>query len=411
MKRELLFCWELGAGTGHVSPYLPLLKALHARGWDISVAVRDTAEVSDMLRPLGFRLLQAPVCGRQFSGMEANSYNLSEILLHFGYGDVRTLSGLVEAWRSLFRLARPDLVLCSAAPTAQWVAQAEGIPSAMIGSGFNCPPVSQPMPLLRDWVPGVEQRLQNAEATASSVMTSVHAKLFPQTGTQSGVQSFQRLFADAFELLCTFRELDHYPSRGADARYHGVLSARRFPELSASPCEVFAYLRNGTQAETIVDALAQSKLRTLVYWPDASPQTVSRKRAGQVQFATQAVDLATVLGGCRFVVGYASHHLTTEALLAGKPLLLAPNYLEQELTARAVERMGAGISLAGKGRALRLNRVIGQMLDDTTLHETAREFGARYADWSAAAATESLADICQKLVSRNTAFPRKVAAL
>jgi hypothetical protein len=407
MNRRLLFCWELGAGTGHVSPYLPLLVALRSRGWDIAVAVRDTTEVSAMIRPHGFTLLQAPVCARLFSGVSADSFNMTETLLHFGYGDERSMRGLAEAWRALFNLYRPDLVLCSAAPTAQWVAQAEGLTHAMIGSGYNCPPPTQPLPLFRDWKPGVEQRLQNAEATVTSVLTAVRERVFHLGGTYTP----QHLFGKTPELLCTFKELDHYPSRESDAVYHGILSARRFAALSARKYEVFAYLRDGPQTEGVIAALAQSRLRTLVYWPDAPTSNHRRLQGESLHFADRAIALEEVMGGCRFVVGYASHHLTAEALLTGKPLMLVPMFLEQELTARAVERIGAGISLTGKGRGLRLNRVINQMQDDVSLHESAQAFAARHASWSAHAAIEAVATRCEALLSNVSAVSRKVVAL
>lgn len=406
MKRRLLFCWELGAGTGHVSPYLPLLSALSERGWEIVVAVRDTTEVADMLRPHGFRLVQAPVCAREFSGIPSASYNFAETLLHFGYGEERTLRSLVEAWLTLVDLVRPDFLLASAAPTAQWVAQAMGLPHAMIGSGFNCPPPTQPLPLLRDWAAGVELRLRNSEATMTSVMTTVNERVF-----HGGVFTPQRLFADSPDFLCTFKELDHYPARADSSVHYGILSARRFQSLPDAPCDVFAYLRNGPQTEAVVAALAQSGMRCLVYWPDAPDSNHRRHQSAKMSFADRAVALDKVVGGCRYVVGYASHHLTAEALLAGKPLLLMPLFLEQELTARAVERMGAGVSLAGKGRGQRIPRLLKQLHEDNALHDAARQFAGTYANWSAKDSIQALVARSESLISNVSAASRKVVAL
>lgn len=407
MKRKLLFAWELGAGTGHVSPYLPLLRRMQARGWEITAAVRDTMEVGDMLRPLGITMVQAPVCARQFNGFDSLSYNFTETLLHFGYGDTRALHGLVEAWVSLCDLIGPDLIICSAAPALQLVAQNRGLPHTIIGSGYNCPPPAHPLPLIRDWAPGVEQRLQNAEATVGSVLASVREKVF----LEPGAYTTQQLFANSPAQLCTFRELDHYPARSADSAYFGILTARRYPAVRTSEYEVFAYLRNCAQGEALVSALAQSKLRALVYWPDAPNRNHFRHESGHLKITDRAVQLEHVLGGCRFVVGYGSHHLTAEALLAGKPLMLLPNYLEQELTCRAVEHLGAGISTVGKGRKMRFNRLIAQMCEDTSLQSAAQRFAANQDNWSAEESAESLAEKCEQLISSHLAAPRKVVAL
>ncbi|MDX2220452.1 MAG: hypothetical protein SF172_15655 [Burkholderiales bacterium] len=406
MKRRLLFAWELGAGTGHVSPYIPLLQCLQARGWEITVAVRDTAEVASLVRSHEFTLLQAPVSTRLFPGLDSTSYNYTETLLHFGYGDPQTLRGLSEAWVSLCDLVRPDLILCSAAPTLQFVAQCLGIPHAMIGSGYNCPPATRPLPLFRDWAPGVEQRLQNAEATVGSVLSTVREQVFRRTGPLS----IQQLLSDSPAFLCTFHELDHYPAREAGAEYCGILSARRYPALAEAPCDVFAYLR-GAQGETVVSALAQSKLRALVYWPDAPDAAYQRFASEHLTISPRAVKLDQVIGGCRFVIGYGSHHLTAEALLAGKPLLLLPNHLEQELTCRAVERMGAGISNLGKARRQKPGRLLTQMIEDESLHAAAQAFAAQYEGWSAERSTEALAEHCEHMVSSHSAVVRKVVAL
>lgn len=407
MKPRLLFAWELGAGTGHVAPYVPLLRRLQAQGWEITAAVRDTAEVADVLRPLGIAMLQAPICGRQFPGFDAVSYNFTETLLHFGYGDARTFRGLVEAWTSLCDVVAPDFILCSAAPTLQLVAQARKLPHAVIGSGYNCPPPMHPLPLIRDWAPGVEQRLQNAEATVMSVLSLVREQVFRLPGTYST----QALFQHSPALLCTFRELDHYPARPAGATFYGILSARRYPPVAAAEFEVFAYLRDCANGDALIAALAQSKLRTLVYWPDAPDAHHRRNQSTLLRFADRAVPLESVLGGCRFVISYGSHHLTAEALLAGKPLLVLPNYLEQELTGRAVERLGAGISTAGAGRKVRFNRLLSQMYDDAGFRLAAERFAANQDDWSADAASQALAVRCEQMASSHSVVPRKVVAL
>ena len=44
---RILFAWEIGDHSGHVVPYLPLLRRYREAGHEVVVAARDTGEVGE----------------------------------------------------------------------------------------------------------------------------------------------------------------------------------------------------------------------------------------------------------------------------------------------------------------------------------------------------------------------------
>jgi hypothetical protein len=82
---RVIFCNELGEGTGHFAPYLSLLDALAQRGWQVSIAARNPAEAAPASHQRGFTLFQAPISTTAFAGLDSASFSYTEILHHFGY--------------------------------------------------------------------------------------------------------------------------------------------------------------------------------------------------------------------------------------------------------------------------------------------------------------------------------------
>src|SRR5438552_11636591 len=58
------------------------------------------------------------------------------------------------------------------------------------------------------------------------------------------------------------------------------------------------------------------------------------------------MSVSRMLPQADMVICHASHQMTAQALLAGKPLLLLPTQLEQFLITRRVVRYGAGLGIA-----------------------------------------------------------------
>jgi UDP:flavonoid glycosyltransferase YjiC (YdhE family) len=395
---RVLFCNELGEGTGHFAPYLSLLDALAQRGWQVTVAARTPGEVASIAHQRGFTLLQAPISTTAFAGLDSASYSYTEILHHFGYAHEATLGGLYLAWKNLLSLIRPDLVLANAAPTAHLAAQSLGIPLLAVGSGFNCPPALDPLPLIRDWRPGIEARIEASENLARRTVDAVLGAF-----GDSRPAAWQGIY-QVPSLLCTLPELDHFPSRPAGGRYIGMLpTAGAVSSLVEGPaCDVFVYFRVNQFIESLLADLRRLGLRTTVYCADMSHADRTRWRSAGLDMLDRPADLRAVLPHCRLVVGYAGHNLTAETLLAGKPMLLLPVHLEQDLTAQNVVRLGAGLAVRPGERNPKFRRLLERLLGEAAFTDAAAAFASRYRDWTAERALGEALSACDETVASAT---------
>lgn len=124
-----LFAWELGQGYGHVGEMLPVARLLRDHGHEVVFAVRSFAVAEPTVGADGFRIVAAPFWeGSEETAAAAppvDSY--AQILLHSGYGAADSLTGLVGAWRDVFRAVSPDFLVADHAPTALLAAHAHGL--------------------------------------------------------------------------------------------------------------------------------------------------------------------------------------------------------------------------------------------------------------------------------------------
>ncbi len=115
---KILFTWELGGGLGHVVPYLGVIAGLQRRGHRVTFALRDPTRASALLAPRGVRCLPAPIRTRPITRRVVLMCTFADILYNCGFDEPDLLRGLVEAWRGLFELTKPDMVVFDHSPTA-----------------------------------------------------------------------------------------------------------------------------------------------------------------------------------------------------------------------------------------------------------------------------------------------------
>lgn len=372
MAKRVLFGWELGEGNGHLRPYLSLLRELASRGWDVGVAQRNTAVAATELAATGWPVFQAPVCQNEFSGISASPANHTEICLAAGFAHAETLLGLVSAWRALFRSFEPDLVIGNFSPVLMLASHAAGVPALRLGTGYNSPPLAGRPPLIQPWTPGLDERLDRAEAhalkTANGVMRALGLPPLAELGAALEGRG---------TLLATIPAIDPFSSRPASHEYIGPLPASRLPAVDGALPEVFASLRmDHPHAEAALQALRGCGRRAWAYVPDATPAWCARISTPDLLVSPQPFDLPTALGACRAVVTYGGHSLVLAALLAGRPLLLLPGSGEQRLTAMKVTELGAGLAAGRDERPARVATALKRILEEAAFTEAARRIEA-----------------------------------
>ena len=387
--------WELGAGTGHFSTLLPIGLELKARGHALRLHLREHDVGRDLPGAHDIPRQGAPI----WVGPTPfpNPVNYGEILINFGYADRSQFEPLLAAWRE--RIAGADLVIANVAPAALLAARTLGVPALEISQGFHQPPPVFPSPALRDWEPAP---LAKMEAADRQVLAVINAML-GAFGT-APLATLGELFIGR-SMLLTYPELDIYPARGA-AEYFGVVPTG---EQGANPVwpagsgpRVFAYLYNYyVGLPNLLAAIADLDVPALVFCRGIDPALKEKYRDPPIALSDAPMSVAQVLPRADLVICHASHQMTAQTLLAGKPLLLLPTQVEQMLIARRVERIGAGVAVAPVSPSSDFALPLAILAEGKGHAECARAFAARYARLDRAAVLAGIANRCeQRLASR-----------
>lgn len=356
---RVLVVWELGGGYGHVAQLPAIAERLRKRGHEPLFALRDLSLVEASLGRSGYRLLQAPVWLPVATGIPPAA-NYAELLFRFGYLETDRLTALVRAWRELYRLADPDVLLLNHAPTALLGARGLALRSIRFGTGFECPPALSLLPGFHSSVG--DDRLVNSERrVCESVNTVLSAVGAPQ------LDSFSDLVCADETVLCTFRELDPYAAARVNGHYAGALMT---PATGIEPqwpdgegCRIFGYLKaNYPGFREVLRQLAESPHRVLVHTPNLAPQDRQRFATDRLRF-TAPVNVQRASKAADVVLSHAGHGTVTAALLAGCRQLMLPIHLEQGLNAHGIVRLGAGV-LVDKDSKSRIGELLEELLGD-----------------------------------------------
>ena len=379
----IVFAWELGGHTGHVTTLLPIARALQARGHAVRFLLRELNSGADLAGAAQIPRAAAPV----WVGppRHANPLNFGQILQNFGYDQPGAVRQLIDAWRE--RLAGAQAVVANVAPAAHLAARTLGIPSFEISQGFHVPPPTLPAPPLRHWEPAPRAQLAAADG---AVLGAVNAAL--DAHGAAPLVTIGELFAGRAMLL-TYPELDIYPERGP-ADYYGVPQSGEGSATPAWPAgrgpRVFGYLYNYYAGlDPLLAALRRLDAPTLLLCRGANAELLARHAGGPVLVSSEPMSVSRLLPQAQLVVCHASHQMTAQSLLAAKPLLMLPTQLEQFLIMRRVVRFGAGLGVDPAVPDADYARALGE-LAQAGYAAKAKEFAARYAAHDPAAALATM---------------------
>jgi UDP:flavonoid glycosyltransferase YjiC (YdhE family) len=374
---RILLVWQLGGNLGHIVPLVGLGKALRSRGHHVAFAVENTRAAASLLRRHNFPLVQAPVLRSTAPDLPREPASYPEMLFHFGFADPDALAGAVRAWRELFRKLAPELIVFDHAPTALLAARGTGIPRVVFGTGFASPPRVSPMPSIRPWQQIPLERLQASEqralGTANAALRALNAP---------PLRVFHELFDVEENILATLPELDHYGAR-PNVRYWGPMfndtegREPRWPEGEGK--KLFVYVRPRSSAfQLLVASLRATGLRTLWFAPGLTAAARARFETPPLRFVAEPVDINAAACSADVAVLHGGHGATAATLLAGVPILLLPEHIEQFVLGRNAAALGAGATInvgaLGSGLASILERVI----HDARFSTNAQVFAAKY---------------------------------
>jgi len=389
----ILLAWELGGGLGHASQLLPLASRLQSAGHDVVIALRDLRIAAKLPSLTAIRYLQSP--HKQFANQHSivTPRTFAHVLWNAGHNDPIEVQRLVEGWEKLFDAVSPDLIVFDHAPTALLAARGRDVKRVVLGNGFCCPRDCSPLPDLRPWLPPEPARLAEDEARILDSMNQV----LERRGAER-LNRITQLYDEVDDtFLTTFCEFDHYPNR-AGAQYRGPwsMSGGKSPVWPAgSGKRIYAYLSVFPGLPKILHALGRTGCPTIVFG-GLDQQTQARFAAANVRFESRRIDLKRVAAECDVAVLNGGQATTLGVLLAGKPILQAPIFLEQAINALNTVKLGAGMIAFPRGEDRTVEQ-LAELLSNPRYTDAARKFADRYASFSVEAEMDQAAQRLNEL--------------
>lgn len=229
------------------------------------------------------------------------------------------------------------------------------VPVAVIGSGFTVPPAE-----MAEFPPLFENvRPQMPQDQLLSVVREVQRRRNRPTP-----ETLPGLFDDATRFVCTFPELDPYRTVRGEPAIGPLTSLPPTESLPDRP-SFFAYLvGNYRAAEPILSFLSKLKIAGSIYIRGAAQRLQENLRGLGLEVYSTPAPLGEVLPRVSAILHHGGLLTAQDALTTGRPQLLLPRYLEQELNAQALARMGVGLVLSGRFTVQAVGHALHQVVAD-----------------------------------------------
>lgn len=371
---KIVFTWELGGGMGHIMPYLSVVKALHTKGHEIIFILRDLSQAKLISRICRATCFQAPLKISPVLEPHKEPSTYAHILHNIGFNDPDILSGMVEGWRSLYNVIKPDFVLFEHSPTALLAARGYTFKKMHVGTGFTIPAPVYPLPNLRLWRTADPATLKHDEDRTLATMN-----LLLDTFNLQPLNRITDLFASEPQVLSTLKELDPYQER-ANGNYcvswiNPVGVEPLWPEGRGK--RIFAYLRPFPTLPSLLSMLIKLKTPSIVYIDKVGDKLKTQFNSSTLKFADRPQDMSRIAAECDFAILNGTLITTINLLLAGKPALHLPLYLEQWLTGNSVEKIGAGLNEASF-KPQEMSARLDMLMSSDSYTKAAQELAQRY---------------------------------
>jgi len=342
----------------------------------VTLAARDVERAHAVFGELPVRVVQAPICTKTYSGLQEPPLNYAEILMRYGYLDGPLLAGMLRAWRGLFDIVRPEVLIADHAPTALLAARGMRVGRIVTGAPFTVPAPADTTPNLRPWVEVPRERLASSDA---AVLAIANRGLPPGADRLSAVMD---IFDGAAPLICGVPEIDPYAPR-RNAQYlglHGGLMGSAAPQWpDGNGPRLFAYLQaDYRHIDAALAALAASGARCVVFMAAVPPALREKHEGAHLRFSAGMLDLDRTVTESDLCVTHGNFGTISEVLRRGRPMVALPLDLEKFLTAIALHKLNVGCFVHPDVPQPDFAGAIRLALSDRSMADAARSFAERH---------------------------------
>lgn len=357
---RVLLAWELGGNLGHVMPLLGAARELRRHGHHVAFALRDLSNALLIARE-GFEYFAAPVPPRTPRRGPYASY--AAMLAGEAFPSAQAAATAALAWRSILHATRADLLVADHAPLALLAARGEKVRVAGFGTPFSIPVAGRPLALFAKDAPQADE--EKLLARLNEALDLLHA---PRLECAADLYRVDAVLAR------TLAETDCFAPR-PDGDYVSPTLEDSGAAVPAWPegdgPRVLAYLSPGEWLSRTCDAMAERGVRGIVCAPKGNEELM---RPG-VLVTSEHCRFSELIDQADAVICHGGHNTVVGSLLAGKPLVMIPQHMEQALTSARVVALGAGVMPSGKPAT----RVLARCLDFVGPAASARAVAARMA--------------------------------
>lgn len=374
---RILYVWELGDNYGHMLSFSGIAEELAKRGHEVVVALQDLSEAGKFFDRANVKYIQVPIWKKKQALPPRPAITYADLIRASGYTDIPGLTTFLKAWRELFTLVAPDMAVFDASPTGLLAARGMGFKQVVYGSGYAVPPISTPLPNLRVWqkVPPQEIARREKEVVEVINIAAANTNIPP-------IASLGDVFKTDAHCLLTFQELDHYEGRG-EAEYLGprfsVDAGARAEWPGAEGKRVFAYIRPSSKCFTeLLEHLTNYPASIIISAPGINPKLIEKYQAPHIVFSTEPVQIEQMRREADMAICHSGQGTVAAFLLAGVPMVLFPNHLEQLLVARSAVKLGAAVMPKPGAKEVPYAKMMDVVLNQPSYKESAVKFAEKY---------------------------------
>jgi len=209
------------------------------------------------------------------------------------------------------------------------------------------------------------------------------------------------LFNTEGAVLTTFAELDHYGARN-ETEYAGPVFSNAGGQAvqwqGTHRRKILAYLRPSVPGiENLLKALSELDAEVICVVPGL--KRLNCAIANRLRIYVKPVQLDNIILSADLVVSYAGSGMVCCALLAGVPLLLVPQNVEQYMFSCRVDELGAGLVMGTNRNEADFLGSLKQLLDEDRFRWAAKAFASQHSSFHPDQAVSSAVRVIETVLS------------